>query len=165
MQHHLTTVKYGFEYNYDLPKHKRSMHMLPLLEVSTVRASSWYNCANPSPTMYMYVVSIVHIHQVSHGITVWTNHILNRRCFQQKHPSRHRLTWPLPAGVTPHGSNDSNAPGRSMEGRRVTSGWFNDSGVSWNGHVHHDGMRFPLLCPLKIDGTLEWSMKAKNFRK
>ena len=31
-------------------------------------------------------------------------------------PSRHRLTWPSPAGVTPHGSNDSNVPSRGIEG-------------------------------------------------
>ena len=37
-------------------------------------------------------------------------------------PPRHRLTWPLPAGVTPHGSNDSNVPGRGIKGSKGNFG-------------------------------------------
>lgn len=37
-------------------------------------------------------------------------------------PSRHRLTWPSPAGITPHGSNDSNVPGRGIKGSKGNFG-------------------------------------------
>ena len=42
-------------------------------------SSSWYNCAKQSPTMYMYIVSIVHIHPYPSGIT-WYH------CMNKSHP-------------------------------------------------------------------------------